>query len=190
MDPIIPALTKDALGATREDLTTQPVIDFDGLYRAHARDVHRFVLFLSGNPDVADDIVSETFIRLWTARGRLDLSTVRGYLFAIARNLYLRQRRHVARGAELGEQVADRAPSPEQQAGSRDELRAVLTALQTLPEVDRAALLMRVDDGLPYAEIAATLRISVASAKVKVHRARLALGRLVPGAAPAPKEKS
>jgi RNA polymerase sigma-70 factor (ECF subfamily) len=51
----------------------------------------------------------------------------------------------------------------------------VLTALARLPEIDRAAVLMRADGGLPYEEIAAALQVSVAAAKVKVHRARLKL---------------
>ena len=48
-------------------------------------------------------------------------------------------------------------------------------ALDALPEADRSAVLMRANGGLPYEEIAAVLRISVAAAKVKVHRARLKL---------------
>jgi len=146
------------------------------------------VLFLSGQPDLADDIASETFIRTWHARARLDPTTVRGYLFAMARNLYLQQRRHAGRGVELDERVMDREPGPEQQAGSREALRAVLAALQTLPELDRAALPMRAADELSYAEIAAALGISAVSARIKVHRAQLALARLVPSAAPASKE--
>jgi RNA polymerase sigma-70 factor (ECF subfamily) len=47
-----------------------------------------------------------------------------------------------------------------------------------LPETDRAALLMRAADEMPYEEIARSLGISVGAAKVKVHRARLALARL------------
>ncbi|MGE3887009.1 MAG: RNA polymerase sigma factor [Vicinamibacterales bacterium] len=176
------------LGDMREDVTTRPVMDFDGLYRAHARDVHRFALFLSGDPDIADDLVSETFVRLWNARRRVDLATVRGYLFAIARNLYLQQQRHRGRVAELDERVVDPGPGPEQQAGARDRLRAVLAALQSLPEVDRAALLMRADDELSYAEIGAALGISEVLARVKVHRARLALAQMVLASAPAPKE--
>ena len=77
------------------------LIDFEGLYQAHAKDVHRFALFLSGRHDQADDIVSETFIRLWSARSRVDLATVRSYLFTIARNLYLQQQRHRRRGVAL-----------------------------------------------------------------------------------------
>jgi RNA polymerase sigma-70 factor (ECF subfamily) len=55
------------------------------------------------------------------------------------------------------------------------EVRAVLAALQQLPELDRTALLMRALDEMPYEEIAETLGIPVAAARVKVYRARLKL---------------
>lgn len=60
----------------------------------------------------------------------------------------------------------------------KDELDRVLRALQEFPEVDRAALLMRADEGLPYEEIAAALGLPVATVKVKVHRARLRLAQI------------
>ena len=53
-------------------------------------------------------------------------------------------------------------------------MQLVLTALKRMPEVDRAAVLMRAE-GICYDDIAITLRLSVAAAKVKVHRARLKL---------------
>ena len=150
-------------------------MDFSTLYRAHAKDVHRFALFLSGDAALADDIASETFIRVWNSRARVDLTTVRAYLFAVARNLFLQHRRQAKRTAALDEQMRDSAPGPHEQADARDELRAVLLALQALPEVDRSALLMRIDAAMPYEEIARTLGISVSAAKVKVHRSRLKL---------------
>lgn len=58
--------------------------------------------------------------------------------------------------------------------GQRTELEALQVYLQTVPEVDRAALLLRAD-GVAYEEIAVALRISQAAAKVKVHRLRLKL---------------
>jgi RNA polymerase sigma-70 factor (ECF subfamily) len=151
------------------------VIDFSGLYRAHARDVHRFALYLSGDPALAEDIVSETFIRLWNARARVDLATVKGYLFAIARNLFLQERRGARRTTGLDEQMADPQPGPDDQLRVRSELGAVLAALQALPEIDRAAVSMRTDEELPYEEIGRILGISAGAAKVKVHRARLKL---------------
>lgn len=46
------------------------MLDFATLYAEHARDVQRFALFLSGDPALADDITSETFIRAWAAQDR------------------------------------------------------------------------------------------------------------------------
>jgi RNA polymerase sigma-70 factor, ECF subfamily len=151
------------------------VIDFSGLYKTYARDVHRFATLLSGDPALADDVVSETFIRLWNARARVDLTTVKAYLLTIARNLVLHERRHLRRLAVLDDRAADRGPGPEARLRSRQELASVLAALQSLAEVDRAALLMRAEEGMTYEEIAAALGISLAAAKVKVHRARLKL---------------
>jgi RNA polymerase sigma-70 factor (ECF subfamily) len=50
-----------------------------------------------------------------------------------------------------------------------------------LPEIDRAALLLRTQDQMPYEEIARILNVSIANAKVKVHRARLKLAASIPG---------
>ena len=51
-------------------------------------------------------------------------------------------------------------------------------ALQQLPEIDRAALLMHAQEGLSHAEIAVALGLSVAAVKVKIHRARIKLNRI------------
>jgi len=155
--------------------TEQGVIDFSELYRTHAGDVHRFALFLSGDPALADDILSETFIRLWHARDRVDLTTVKGYLLTIARNLFLADRRHARRMTALDEGARDPRPDPERRAHANLELQAVLAALQTLPEIDRAAVLLRAEEGMSYDEVAAALAISPVTARVKVHRARLKL---------------
>jgi RNA polymerase sigma-70 factor (ECF subfamily) len=154
------------------------VIDFSKLYRAYAADIHRFATLLSGDPTLADDVVSETFIRLWSARRRVDLTTVKSYLLTIARNLVLHEGRHLRRLAApdvLVNSMADAGPGPEERLRSRCELEGVLAALQTLPEIDRAAVLMRAEEGMTYEEIAAALGISPAAARVKVHRARLKL---------------
>jgi RNA polymerase sigma-70 factor (ECF subfamily) len=52
-----------------------------------------------------------------------------------------------------------------------------MAALQELSEVDRAALLMRAQEEMPYEEIAQVLGLAVTTVKVKVHRARVKLMR-------------
>jgi RNA polymerase sigma-70 factor (ECF subfamily) len=151
--------------------------EFEALYRRHATDVHRFALYLTGDRALAEDIVSETFVRVWTSPSDVRPATVKAYLFTIARRIFLDGRRRNARLAPLEDGHADQGPDPHARAAARDELERTLAALQTLPETDRAALLMRAQDGLPYEDIAASLGLSVAAAKVKVHRARVRLAQ-------------
>jgi RNA polymerase sigma-70 factor (ECF subfamily) len=156
--------------------------DLEALYRRYAADVFRFALYLSADREEAADITSETFVRAWTAPEPIRMATVKGYLFTIARNLYLqglrRKKRLVLLDAALERAIPDPGASPLQRTEERSDLAAALAALQKLPEIDRAALLMRAMDELPYEEIARSLGVSLSAAKVKVHRARLALAEL------------
>jgi RNA polymerase sigma-70 factor (ECF subfamily) len=149
--------------------------DIDALYQKYAAEVFRFALYLSGDKSEAEDITSETFVRVWTSSTALEMKTVKGYLFAIARNLFLQGLRKSSRNVSLSHELPDLKPSPQLQTEQKVELRVILLKLQKLPEIDRAALLLRALEELPYEEIARMLNISLASAKVKVHRARLSL---------------
>jgi RNA polymerase sigma-70 factor (ECF subfamily) len=153
-------------------------LDFAALYERHAPDVFRFALYLSGNKSDAEDITAETFVRAWTAPVPIETVTVKGYLFTIARHLFLKGLRRTSRQTTLSEALPDPAPSIRSRLEQQAELGAVLGRLQTLPEADRAALLMRALEGLPYQEIATALGISISAAKVKVHRARTVLMKL------------
>ncbi|HEY7500856.1 MAG TPA: RNA polymerase sigma factor [Vicinamibacterales bacterium] len=150
-------------------------MNFESLYRTYARDVFRFALYLSGDRAEADDITAETFARALASREPIRVPTVKAYLLMIARNVYRAGRRRANRLTALEESVADARRDPETAAAHRRELDRVIAAMQTLPEIDRAALLMRALDDLPYEEIAAALGISAGAAKVKVCRARVRL---------------
>jgi len=151
------------------------LIDFATLYERHAAEVLRFSFWLCGDRTLAEDITAETFVRVWTARERVDLATVTGYLLAIARNLFLQGIARERRRGELESEPADAAPDPHRRAEERDELAAVIADMGALAEPERAALLMRATADIPYADIASALGISEGAAKVKVHRARLKL---------------
>jgi RNA polymerase sigma-70 factor, ECF subfamily len=151
-------------------------VNIEELYRRYAQDVYRFACWLCGDRTEAEDIVSETFLRAWTGNTHLEVSTVKAYLLVIARHVFLKRQRRAKRHAELGVDLADGAAGPDRRAEGRDELTAAMKALQTLPEAERAALLLRAQQGLPYEEIARSLDISIVAAKVRVHRARIRLG--------------
>ena len=149
--------------------------DIENLYKRYAPDVRRFVLFLSGDPVMADEITSDTFVSAWLGRERIRQPSVKSYLFAIAHNLYRDTQRRQERHAEIDEHMADKRIGAQTYMEQTAEVRAVLAALRQLPDIDRTALLMRALDEMPYAEIAETLGIPIVTAKLKVYRARLKL---------------
>lgn len=149
----------------------------ESTYHLHAGEVFRFARGLTGSTADAEDILSETFIRAWNGTAPIHVATMRGYLFTIARNVFLRHRERAlrARGARVGKGCREPSSSPSDQLAAREQLGAVAKAIQELPEMDRTALMLRIRHELPYEEIARCLGLSVAAAKVKVHRARRAL---------------
>jgi RNA polymerase sigma factor (sigma-70 family) len=153
-------------------------IDFGAVYKRYSRDVLHFALYLSGNRTDAEEIAGETFVRAWLATGEIRAETLKAYLLTIARNLYIersrRRRRQGGLAPGIAKGLSDSAAGPEQTASGRDELAAVMRALHTMPEIDRAAVLMRANE-VPYDGIARALDISPAAARVKVHRARMKL---------------
>src|ERR1035438_8770803 len=151
---------------------------FAELYGAYAREVYRFSLYLSGDAALAQDITSETFLRVWLAEQPVRLGSVKAWLFVIARNLYLQELRHLRRRMPLDPAMASAdsvSANLEATLEAKERLARVLKVLAALQEVDRFALLLRAVGGVSYTEIAATLHISIAAAKVKIHRARLRL---------------
>jgi RNA polymerase sigma-70 factor (ECF subfamily) len=152
--------------------------DFADLYARYQPDVYRFALWLTGDLSDADDITAETFMRAWTSSEPIRAATVRGYLFTIARNYFLEGRRKTARQTVLSETIADPRPAPDARAEQIDELAKARVAIAHLAEVDRAAIIMRAVYDMPYEEIARALGVSLSAAKVKVHRARIALARI------------
>jgi RNA polymerase sigma-70 factor (ECF subfamily) len=151
--------------------------EFEILYREHASAVFRFAWGLCGDPGRAEDIVSETFVRLLTRAPRIRTRTALAYLLAVARNTYLTAQRKQKREVPLPEVVPAPVQDPAGLLENRARLETVLVALRGLPEGERAALLLRVDHDLTYEEVASALKISVGAAKVRVHRARLRLAK-------------
>ncbi len=148
------------------------MLNFQELYESYAADVYRFALWLTANTSEAEDITSETFIQAWVNRSTIRTETLKAYLFAIARNAFLGKQRKRKYEINLEDIYRDPAPGPQQQVEILDELMRVHKFLQTLPEIDRSAFILRVRHELPYAEIARVLSLSLSSAKVKVHRVR------------------
>ncbi len=148
------------------------MLTFEELYVSYSPDVYRFAAWLSGNSSDAEDITAETFARVWMNFNTIRTETLKAYLFTIARNTYLESLRKYRDHEPLNNAHPDSHPALEKSLITKNELDQVRAALQTLPEIDRSAFVMRVQYDLPYAEIARVLQISEGTVRVKVHRVR------------------
>lgn len=148
---------------------------FAELYHRHAADVYRFAVYLCRNKADAEDITSETFVRAWAGADRIRADTVKNYLLTIARNLHVQRSVRSRRETQLDDVHHDPSPDPHSRLEARSDVEAARDRLLAMRDTDRAAFLMRVVDDMSYEEIANALSISLSSAKVRVHRARLSL---------------
>ena len=158
---------------------------FNELVRLHQREVFRLALKLLGNYELARDASQETFLRAWRAlprfRGYAALSTwLHRITVNTSFNVRKRAQRHRATALEdVREPVDERAASPEA-AGERIELNQRLrAALAQLTPSQRQVVVLKDIDGLSHAEVAQAEGISVAAAKVRLHRARRSLRDIV-----------
>jgi RNA polymerase sigma-70 factor (ECF subfamily) len=165
---------------------------FEQLMQAYQDRLYSFALRLSGNPQDAEEIVQDAFVRAYRAlqgypAGRIQALALRPWLYQISLNVF----RNRVRGKRLrvvpiedeGDDGADRGPAaPERdrpeaaaaQAELRDELAAQVAAL---PARYRAAVVLRFIEGLSYAEVAQALAQPAGTVKANVHRGILELRR-------------
>ena len=153
-------------------------MSFEELYRRYYPDVYRFALFLTGDPFRAEDLAADTFVRAWSARGRIRQPTVRAYLLTITRNLHrdeLRKRLAGPVEVPLERPILDRRAPVDVQADAAAEVRSVRERLRRVAAGDRRALLLYSMRELPYRDIARLLGITVGAVKSRIFRARDAL---------------
>lgn len=156
---------------------SRPQGDFEGVVRAYANDVFRYLYWLCRDRNLAEDLSQETFARAWQAwESQRDPKALKAWLFTIARNeharLYEKKRPDIDPDAELDALVAHGAPDP----GLAIDVRR---AFALLPDAYREPLLLQVLGGFSSAEIAVTLEASEEAVNMRLTRARKALRSLL-----------
>lgn len=167
---------------------------YEALVETFAEPVYRLAYRIVRNAADAEDVMQETFLRVYLHIGDFRGSTgLKSWLYRIATRQALavlrrRQRKleaattvaldaeDDAEDAAWHERVADPAAwSPEAWAVAHETEACVRQAVEALPPTLRAALALHLFEDLPLTEVAAALEISHSAAKVRVHRARRAL---------------
>jgi RNA polymerase sigma-70 factor (ECF subfamily) len=158
--------------------------DLDALYRRYRAALYRYATWFTGDPDLAEDVVQETFLRARERMPRRSEAT-RGWLFTVATNLARDTLRVARRRRELLAEQGDMLPGPAAVPDAavqleREELGARLrAALDGLSERERSVLLLR-HEGFRHREIAEAVGTTAKSVGTMIARAAdkvaLALG--------------
>ncbi len=146
------------------------------LYEAYYMRVFSYVMTLAADRSVAEEITQETFFRAFSRqsefRGESDEAT---WLCAIARNLFIDEKRRQGRNAAIPEDLPDPAKSVEKIAEDRDSSFRIHLALHGLEEPYREVFELRVFGELSFRDIGTIFRKTENWARVTYHRARIKL---------------
>jgi RNA polymerase sigma-70 factor (ECF subfamily) len=166
---------------------------FDDLVHRYEKRVFNCALRIAGNYNDACDVAQEAFIRAFhsiqTFRGDAKFAT---WIYRIVTNVYLDERKKskahrttsLDDAIELDEnsvtrQIEDTSPTPDEVLESKERMRALQRAINSLPDYQRIIVSLYHTQHKSYEEIAEILRLPIGTVKSRLNRARLALAEIL-----------
>lgn len=141
-----------------------------------------FARSLSGNRDMADDLVQETMLKAWAARKRFEAGTsMQAWTHTILRNLFRSQMRRSRFTGEWDDAKAEEILSAPADQEQHMQLSDLQRALLELPPAQREALILVGAGGFAYEEAAEICGCAIGTVKSRVARARAAVERMLAG---------
>ncbi|WP_289139580.1 RNA polymerase sigma factor [uncultured Brevibacillus sp.] len=143
-------------------------------FRAYSNDVYRFLVYYTGRKDI-DDLVQETFIRALKAHQHTEIVNPKTWLFAIARNVAIDEKRKKKLRNWLPDlflqHLVSRDKTPEESLELGENKRILYDTINQLKRSYRDVLILRGIKGLSSAETAEVLGWSEAKVHITLHRA-------------------
>jgi RNA polymerase sigma-70 factor (ECF subfamily) len=148
---------------------------FDAFYTHHAASVFSLALAILRDQAEAADLTQEVFLLVWRhARSYRPTGSPKSWLLRLTRNRAIdelrRQRRHEPHNVAMSADLLQTLPAPPASSDPA-ERRAVREALDTLPAMQREALVLAFFHGLSHQEIATHLRTPLGTIKARIRRA-------------------
>ena len=156
---------------------------FEYLFDRYRDAIHRLFLQRTGNAEDADDLLQETFIKVYMNLHRYSPEYTFGqWLYTIARNTfidYVRKRQDDLPIDEKFSSPASNTPTPEESVINSQQHHQIELCIARLPENYRRLIRMRFFDEYSYEEIAVKLSLPLGTVKTQIHRARERMCRLI-----------
>jgi RNA polymerase sigma-70 factor, ECF subfamily len=150
---------------------------FERLFKQYYRPVCAYAIKILNNPEIAEEVASDVFFKLWRNRERIEIqSSFDSYLFRAVRNQcfdYLKSQPKMPDLdiAEVPFELLTTTPSPEQEMVYWELYEKVEEAIEQLPPQCKLIFRMSRDEGFKYREIAEKLGLSVKTVETQMGRA-------------------
>ncbi|MBN1767336.1 MAG: RNA polymerase sigma-70 factor [Prolixibacteraceae bacterium] len=146
---------------------------FKDIFDEYYEYVRNYLFYLSGDIEIAEDIVQDVFLKVWEVRETVKDETVKSLLFRIARNLFYNTHKRKVLDLRFASSYEhhNENESPEYLLEMKEFDSKLQKAISDLPEHCRTIFLMSRIDEMKYHEIAQSLKISVKAVEKQVSKA-------------------
>lgn len=135
--------------------------------------IRNYLYYLSGDMELSEDLVQDTFVQLWEHRDRIKDETVKAYLFSVAKNAFLKTIRRNKYDLKFKSGYFEHVEnqSPEYLMEMKEFDSKLQDTIASLPEKCRIIYLMNRIDELTYTQIAENLSVSVKAVEKQMSKA-------------------
>lgn len=147
---------------------------FSSIYETNVKDLHNYLFYKFGDRESVEDVVQESFIKLWEKCVEVIFSKVRSYLFTIASNLYIDKKRHKKIIIDYNKNQFNsdiNNQNPEFILQEKEFMVKLQDTIGSLPDKQREVFLLNRIDKKTYREISEMLGISVKAVEKRMHNA-------------------
>jgi RNA polymerase sigma factor (sigma-70 family) len=139
--------------------------------------VYRFILKNIKDRDTAQDIVQESYVRMWERVKEVTYEKARSYLFTTAYHTMID---HIRKNQRLSSMDDNLVEMHDETPGTYNDLKEVINeAVAKLPEIQRSVIMLRDYEGYSYEEIGEILQLNESQVKVYIFRARTFLKQYI-----------
>jgi RNA polymerase sigma-70 factor (family 1) len=148
-------------------------VEFDQVFMVWYKPLRNFIYYKTGDMQAAEDIVQDTFLKVWEKRETINILTVKSLLYKIASNLFLNRLEHerVSFNFVTEYQGNNLSNAPDFEMELKEFDRRLQDSLAELDEKNREVFLMNRIDELTYAQIAESLGLSVKAVEKRMSKA-------------------
>lgn len=149
---------------------------FNQLYAAHIDNVYNYIYLFTKSKEETEEVLQEVFVNIWEHRERLAaVKSFKHYVFRSAKNRLINHLRHIRIKNRVFTEIRERAESMQVSADGeiayKEYYRLIQEAVEMLPPRRKTIFKRHIEEGIPYAEIAEHLKISIPVVKKQFYKA-------------------